>query len=255
MNELSSEGRALFDAAREADWPTGDDRRRLKSRLDARLALLVAAAPAGTAAASTASSAVTGLLLKVAAGAVLAAGGGFVAWRVLSVPHRPPPSPLPVAAPARPVEEAVEPSGTTGAEEPAEAAPVLTPPRVRSTPHLHHHAVRHEPVSSGFGGGGSLGPPVSAQDSLRVEVELLSQAQEAMRARQPARALELLDQHAEQFPHGKLRPERLAARVLALCALGHTAEARQQAQNFLSEEPSSPLVERVRGSCAFEPPP
>lgn len=59
-----------------------------------------------------------------------------------------------------------------------------------------------------------------------------------------------LDEHAARFPRGALRDEREAARVLALCADGRTAEARAAASAFVAASPRSPLASQVRAACA-----
>jgi hypothetical protein len=61
--------------------------------------------------------------------------------------------------------------------------------------------------------------------------------------------MELLDAHARRFAGGSLREERLAARAIALCEAGRTAEARGAAAQFFAEATGSPLEERVRAAC------
>jgi len=74
-------------------------------------------------------------------------------------------------------------------------------------------------------------PPASAASSpldeaLGREAELMSRALAALRTgRDPARALLLLDEHAEQFPGGAFRAEADLGRLDALLALGRKAEA------------------------------
>jgi RNA polymerase sigma-70 factor (ECF subfamily) len=78
---------------------------------------------------------------------------------------------------------------------------------------------------------------------------LLSEAQKALSAGQPERALQFLDEHARTFPRGTLAEERTAARIVALCKLGRVAKARSEAAAFLQRLPDSPLSERVRAAC------
>ena len=85
----------------------------------------------------------------------------------------------------------------------------------------------------------------------QVEVQLLEDAHRELSAGRAARALALLDEHGARFPSGELRGERMAARVFALCELGRIDEARRAAELFLAFAPSSPLVPRVRASCAL----
>ena len=44
--------------------------------------------------------------------------------------------------------------------------------------------------------------------------------------------------------------ERAAARVVTLCRLGRVDDARAEAARFVRDRPRSPLVERVRSTCA-----
>lgn len=91
-------------------------------------------------------------------------------------------------------------------------------------------------------------PPTAA--SLAAETRLIAEAQSKLSEGAPARALALLDQHREEFPRGDLVPEREAARVLALCALGRSAEAKTVRARFEHDFSSSPLLARVRAGCA-----
>ena len=85
---------------------------------------------------------------------------------------------------------------------------------------------------------------------LATETRLLAQAQSQLNDGAAARALALLDQHRAKFPRGELVPEREAARVLALCALGRTAQAESARARFEHQFSSSPLLVRVRAGCA-----
>jgi hypothetical protein len=80
---------------------------------------------------------------------------------------------------------------------------------------------------------------------------LLREAQDAVRDGDPSAALDRLDDLGARFPEGQLREERMAARVLALCAAGRAPEARAEAERLLGEAPGSVHAGRVRASCAF----
>ena len=67
----------------------------------------------------------------------------------------------------------------------------------------------------------------------------------ALRAGQPARALELFDRHARLYPRGVLAEERDAERALALADLGRSADARAAIDEFLQAHPASPLARRL----------
>jgi outer membrane protein assembly factor BamD (BamD/ComL family) len=87
--------------------------------------------------------------------------------------------------------------------------------------------------------------------SLAEETRLLQAAQRELARKRTSAALALLDEHAAKFPRGALAEERTAARVLALCDLGRVAEARSSAEAFARASPRSPLIPRLRGSCAL----
>jgi len=82
------------------------------------------------------------------------------------------------------------------------------------------------------------------------ETKLLREAQTSLGAGDAAAALARLDELGTRHPDGLLREERLAARIVALCAAGRIAEARREAERFLAEAPLSIHAARVRASCA-----
>jgi hypothetical protein len=84
---------------------------------------------------------------------------------------------------------------------------------------------------------------------VAAEAELLRQADSARKAGDAPRALALIEEHGARFPDGILVQEREAERVVVLCALGRTEEARAAASAFLRVWPRSPLASRVRASC------
>jgi hypothetical protein len=92
-----------------------------------------------------------------------------------------------------------------------------------------------------------------ARRSLDDETRLIGAADAALRAGDGASALLRLDEHARSFPDGVLAEERSAERVLALCALGRDADARTEADRFLSDRPRTPLAAKVRASCGGRP--
>jgi hypothetical protein len=95
-------------------------------------------------------------------------------------------------------------------------------------------------------------PKTSPRDSVASELALLGKARAALRAGDGAKSLALLDEHARHFAGGQLSAERQAVRVLALCSLGRTPEARQVASQFFTQHPHSPLTQRLHSSCAAE---
>ncbi len=131
--------------------------------------------------------------------------------------------------------KAFEPSSALGdtARPPATGAPLLPV------------AVPHRAVAARTGTAGADVP-----STLEAETRLLREAEVSLRAGDAQRALALLDEHAARFGGGILQEERAAERILALCALGRTGEARAEVDRFLLERPRSPLADRVRASCA-----
>jgi hypothetical protein len=90
--------------------------------------------------------------------------------------------------------------------------------------------------------------PSAGPDTLVAETRRLREAHAALQGGDGARALALLEEQSAGGP--QLREERAAGRILALCSLGRTDEARAAASRFLAESPRSPLAGRVRASCA-----
>lgn len=123
---------------------------------------------------------------------------------------------------------------------PTEPAPARPAPMAPSRPHARHAETAIPGASPDVAG------------AVGAEAQLLRDADAALRANDAPRALALLNQHAASFPNGVLVEERTAERVVVLCALGRTAEARDLASRFLEEHRRSPLAERVRGSCASQ---
>ena len=86
-----------------------------------------------------------------------------------------------------------------------------------------------------------------------METRGLGEAHSALQSGDAERALSLLDQQSAAHAQGELREERAAARVVALCKLGRTTEARAVAESFLRENPRSLLADRVRAACPSPP--
>jgi RNA polymerase sigma-70 factor (ECF subfamily) len=94
-------------------------------------------------------------------------------------------------------------------------------------------------------------PPGASR--LQAETRLIAEAQRALNAGAPGRALLLIEQHRAEFPGGELASEREAARVLALCGLGRHADANATRERFAREWPDSLLFARVRAACRSTP--
>jgi hypothetical protein len=236
---LSSDGRSIMDSARAALGPSSADRARLRVALASRLAAS-AAATASTAAAKPLLGLLSSkLMLAIGSGFAIALCGSLgyvwlkspptrqVAARVGAPPARPSPSPPLRGSASSPELEPVAPSSSG-----------VAPAARAGLPGSLRRMAKTSPSSSG-----ELAPDVEG------EVALLAEAQKALAAGQPARALHFLDEHASAYPRGALGPERAVARVIALCKLGNFAAAQRDAAAFLRDAPTSPVSERIRAAC------
>jgi hypothetical protein len=88
------------------------------------------------------------------------------------------------------------------------------------------------------------------EGTIDEEVRLLNDAQAALRAGDPKRALTHTDEHMRRFPSGKLASARAVTRMMALCQAGRQDQARLEADRFLALYPGSPFADRVRGICS-----
>jgi hypothetical protein len=277
-DELSQDARRLFASARASFSPEDSRVAAVRAAIDVRIA---APSPsvsgarlsggAGAAAGAASSSGMVGIGLVAAA--LLAGGAGVIAYRhqapsVPAVVAAPPLSafamqapPVPAAPPA--VDRRTVPANDAPEQAPAlptvnaEALPMAAPPSVqpsRSAP-VRAHASRN-PVSALAGQAPAPAvdsvpaQPSGEEDSLARETSLLRSARTALDAGDANRALALLARHAQLWPEGVLAEERLATKVLALCALGRVTEARETAGELESLSPTSPHLTRVRSSCA-----
>jgi hypothetical protein len=85
-------------------------------------------------------------------------------------------------------------------------------------------------------------PPV---DSLRAEAATLERARSLV-ARDPSAALSVLEQHAREFPKGKLSVERELIAVDALRRAGRVSEARGRGEALLARTQGGLYEGRVR---------
>lgn len=266
MSELSPEARALLKAARHDFEASAEDCSRINRALTARLGLAagaiagattatsVGAATAGAKGATVAgASGTTAAMVVKCVAAVLLVAAGVGAGSIYRASRRdlaPPPPMRVVEAPPRvPITVAtVAPSpvpspsavARSGPSEPHLALPIFVPV-ARSAATGAHRPFSPEPSAVGLG---------SPDATLGAETQLMRPADQALRTRDPARALDLLDEHERRFPQGVLAEERSAERVTALCALGRVAEAHAEAARFMATHADSPLVGSVQRSCA-----
>ncbi|MFO0759272.1 MAG: hypothetical protein U0359_22460 [Byssovorax sp.] len=137
----------------------------------------------------------------------------------------------PIEAPSRPPAEHPERAARSADPVAGSSAPLVAPPA--------GSAADRAPSSApeAIGAGAAL---VEGED----EVTLLQHAQDALGA-SPARALDLLGQHAARFPGAALGQEREVMSIDALVRLGRTGEARTRAAAFAARFPTSAHLGRI----------
>ncbi|OJY27800.1 MAG: hypothetical protein BGO98_41840 [Myxococcales bacterium 68-20] len=117
---------------------------------------------------------------------------------------------------------------------PAEAAPVPAPVfSVDSLP-----SAKHRPAPAR--------PAAPAKATCSDEVDLIDDADAALRAGNAERAYALTRQHAERCPAGTFIQERERIAIEALAKLGRLDAMRERARAFEERFPSSPHLRRVR---------
>jgi len=261
MSELSPRARQLLERCRLAEIPEAPARERVWGRVAGTVAVTTAATGSAGAAVGGAGAAVSGAG-AAASGAPLAGAGlttavgvakwvgigmlaGTVTTATVSTMVGPSESERPSAAAA----PWTAPSGTPAS--PPAAAPL---PRLPATPPAPSSEPVPQETSSSLP---SVTPvpdaPRSATSSLAAEARRLEAAQTALNEGNATAALVELDYYERDHARGVLSEEAAATRVLALCAAGRVAEARRAAGQFVARFPGSPLLARVRGSCATAP--
>lgn len=98
-------------------------------------------------------------------------------------------------------------------------------------------------AKSGGAGGASPAAPADADEALAAERAVLRRAFSAMSQGRWSSAIAALEEHARQFPSGRLREQREAMMVQALRGSGKGAEAAERGQAFEREYPGSLLIE------------
>ncbi len=264
MSELGPEARDILRNGRDGDDPLPADRARIHSALMAAIAAGAVTTVAGQAGANTTSVAADlGLPASVGAakpiatslvGTVFGKGllilffgaagiGALLAWPSPNSSHAPV-EPRVMAHPAVPIVEAELPPPLASSREPESDkpadAPVIAPVPVFAAKPLPVRAAPSAPLPK---------TTEETADSLVAETQRLREAHGALRGGDPEKALALLSEQAAEVEGQKLREERAAARVLALCKLGRVDEANAEAAAFLAQNPRSPLADRVRNAC------
>jgi len=286
MNDLSDDAKALFKAAQPGHEPTQQDREQVRAGLLIRIggaAATLGVAQTGAAAslapgAAMASGAKTLLALKLVLGLTIAGGAGTMAYRSLApgapasntsvrahgpIDEAKGSAPALAPAPTQQGDQAAkqEPSDSALAASPPAKQPALEakPTHERSPGGLEPtgsstatfpEPERRSPAAGARPGAETFPDEARRSSDLSLEARALSRVQRAVREGRSTEALILLDQQDRDFPQGELRQERVAARVVALCAAGKASEARALAASFLAQAPRSPLAARMRTICA-----
>lgn len=251
MSSLDPRSRDVLRAGQAAEGPTASDKERLRQKLAVALAAGVTgpaiAAPAVVAAKWWASRAVIGSVGVVSA--VVVGVTAVVATR--SPDPVPPPAPIIATPPPAPVVTAEPIDEVEPPELPEPSSDQPTPPPKKPVKRVKRSSGKPDPVEA-------PAPPVvvttpappekPTADELEAETQGLKEVQLALRAKEPQRALALLDQQDRRFAQGQLRQEREGARVLALCATDPAAGVAAF-ERFRAAHPSSPMLSRLKGAC------
>jgi hypothetical protein len=248
MSELDRSTRAVIDAAAPHEKPSSLHRARAREAFAKRVGagVFTATTAAGALQAATAATAAAGsgvaagspILAKALIVLALAgvAGGGGLAIHRASSNAKVPAAVVASAPPPIEIRPQVDPPHVDPPIQATAAAqvPTATP---RSKPNVAAPSAQR-----------ADGPPVHDFDG---ELAIIGEAQSALSAGDPARALRLADEHAARFPNGQFSAERAGIRALASCAL-HAPDAQAQATRFLRTQPGSPLAGRVRKACGIK---
>lgn len=245
MSELGPEAREILQKGRLADEPTAADRARVKRALIATIAASAAAtaaeqgaqaAAAKGAGSASAFYAMTGWKALVG---VLVIGAAVGTAGLL--PEKKPPFAKPMIH--RAVALLSLPQMQRSAEEPENHAETNAP--LPPSPLQNPQPSKAKSIASA----GDAEP----NDTLSEETQRLMEAHGALQGGDAEKALQLLDEKEAGATGQKLKEERAAARVLALCKIGRIDEANREAAVFLEKSPRSPLAERVRKACPKNP--
>ncbi|HEY3493660.1 MAG TPA: hypothetical protein VGK73_03195 [Polyangiaceae bacterium] len=262
MTELNDDARRVLRRGLALDGPDAERRARVKRRFLAAIgggATALGGTASAAGAASTAAAGVAGaksiltgsLLIWFGVGA--AAGVGVSGAVAVSSRAAGPPVVVPAAPSAGEPTLLARGAGATPAVPVHAAENAVDSPSDAARPSAKAAAAQPEIASDPEPALPVAPPSANVATTLREEAALLQQAQRALAAGDPKRALALLAEHERMFPSGVLGEERAAARILALCASGDEDQARALARALTSASPSSLQIPRIRRSCAGSP--
>lgn len=149
-----------------------------------------------------------------------------------------------------------EPTDALPSEAPVEMEPAPTDPAPASAvdaPKAERRPRKPNPATKpGNPAAPSSAPqeaPTAMPDALAQELKLMQRARRAIDAGTPKAALSILAEHRRRFSSGQLREDRMALRVVALCASGNNTTGAREANAFARAFPKSHHLGRVRSSC------
>lgn len=253
MRSIEELERSLLEGARKELAPSARDRMRVQTLLLGNEAWFQPAPLRRNTLRNLARSWRGGVALGFALGALI----GFGASRGLDLFSRRAVSPPIAVSPSVAV---VPPAEWRPATESQEAARTATDPGAEAADDaaertaLEMAAVEKPAMVARHEAAPRSGQRTAAGDekrsTLAQELALLQRARRALNRQDAQLALGIVQSLDERFPAGVLMEERAATRILSLCQLQRTEEARAQGQHFLGAHPQSVYAERVRRSCA-----
>jgi RNA polymerase sigma factor (sigma-70 family) len=128
---------------------------------------------------------------------------------------------------------------------PATAPPVGSPRAKRVDPVDTRAQPKRERVEPSR----SPAAPAAVDGLDDAETSILAEAQKSLKAGEPARALDLVREHARRFPSSRLGDLLGVTEVEALCAAGRGDAARNRAAEISAKNPDSSAAKRVRDVC------
>lgn len=258
MKPLDESAHDVLQAGRATEGPTAADRERVRGKL----AIAIAAGAAGPAIAAPAMKAAakwwaSKTVIGIVSASVVAVSAAVVLTRSNKVkpPDNPPPVVQPVVATAPVAEEEEDEVDAVDDTAPPSPSPTSAPVPVpvkkvkrkkKTAPKEVAEVEAPPPISTPPP---QVVEPSKKDDTLEAETQGLREVHAALRAKDNAKALSLIDEQDRRFPLGQLRPEREAAKVLAMCASEPKSGTTALAQ-FVERHPGSPLLPRLRAACA-----
>ncbi len=272
MDELGPDEQRWLDVLRVADEPTAEDRRRVLATVTSSVAGAgVGAAAAGVAksgavakAAGTATVLTAGWkigLAVVALGVAGAAAGAAMGFGAGRAPEALPASHAAAANAAAP-ETSAESQAAISIAPTSDEAPPSTPtpgsvaspsvpaaePSTASSPRSNEAVAAVPPKGASRTAAPRSSHPRAVAHDVEAELALLTQAQRALERGDASGALTVLGRHGREHPRGALAVEREGLRAIASCE-AKRSDGPALAQRFVAQNPTSPLVARVKGAC------